>query len=221
MTHLPENVITAIKNTLHKPKGQMVAVNDIVVEKSVDYGFTFLLIALLDSLRISKVFDTLMLKQSALVKLMIIGKIITRGSKLSIYNWIRRNQPIAMQLGLDIKTLKLDDLYSTLADLSNLQPKIEHKWAIYHKNKNEEDIFLYDITSTYFEGVQNKLAQFGYNRDRKLGKMQINIGLVTNKEGFPLKIQVFEGNVNDYKTVAEQIHSLKKEFGANNIIFVG
>ena len=101
-----------------------------------------------------------------------------------------------------------------------MQNKIEHKWSIYHKIK-EKEIFLYDITSSYFEGTQNELAAFGYNRDGKKGKMQINIGLITDKEGFPLKIQVFEGNINDYKTVGEQIMAIKKQFGAEQIIFVG
>jgi len=42
------------------------------------------------------------------------------------------------------------------------------------------------------------------------GKMQINVGLITNSEGFPLKIEVFEGNVNDHLTVLGQINSIKK-----------
>jgi len=65
--------------------------------------------------------------------------------------------------------------------------------------KQSKRSLLYDITSTYFEGTQNELSALGYNRDKKKGKMQINIGLITDSEGFPLKIKVFEGNVNDYK----------------------
>ena len=91
---------------------------------------------------------------------------------------------------------------------------------MYHKSKVNE-VYLYDITSTYFEGTQNTLSAFGYNRDKKKGKMQINIGLITDSEGFPLKIEVFEGNVNDHKTVNQQIISIKKEFNVDSIIFVG
>lgn len=220
LTHLPENVINAIKTTLHQPDGQMVALKDIVIEKSIDYGFAFTLLFMMENLRVNQVFETIMPQQAALIKLMIIGKIITRGSKLAIFNWIHRNQPIAKSLGIDCKTLKLKDLYAALSDASNLQKRIERKWSVYHKIK-ENEIFLYDITSSYFEGKHNELAHFGYNRDGKKGKMQINIGLITDKDGFPLKIQVFEGNINDYKTVGEQIQILSKEFGAERIIFVG
>jgi transposase len=91
---------------------------------------------------------------------------------------------------------------------------------LYNKEKHNE-VYLYDITSTYFEGVQNELAAFGYNRDKKKGKMQINIGLITNSEGFPLKIEVFKGNVNDHLTVLGQIKSIKEEFNTGQVIFVG
>jgi hypothetical protein len=101
LTHLPENVINAIKNTLHKPEGQMVAVHDIIIEKSIDYGFTYTLLFLIENLRINQVFETIMPQNAALVKLMMIGKIVTRGSKLCIFNWIRRNEPIAKTLGID------------------------------------------------------------------------------------------------------------------------
>ena len=101
-----------------------------------------------------------------------------------------------------------------------MQNIIERKWNIYHKFRHE-NIYLYDITSTYFEGCQNQLAAFGYNRDGKKGKMQITVGLITDSSGFPLKIQVFKGNVNDYKTVNEQLLTIRKSFKAKQIILVG
>ena len=100
------------------------------------------------------------------------------------------------------------------------QQKIENKWSLYNKTKLKE-VFLYDITSSYFEGVQNQLAAFGYSRDGKKNKMQITIGLITDSEGFPLKIEVFKGNENDHKTVIKQLTDLKENFGAERIIFVG
>ncbi len=121
---------------------------------------------------------------------------------------------------MDIKNTKVDDLYSALGQASQLQQKIERKWFLYNKTKHKE-VYLYDITSTYFEGTQNDLAAFGYNRDKKKGKMQINIGLITNSEGFPLKIEVFKGNINDHNTVLEQIKSIKEEFNTSQVIFVG
>ncbi len=78
-----------------------------------------------------------------------------------------------------------------------LQKKIEHKWFLYNRGKQKE-VYLYDITGTYFEGTQNALSAFGYNRDKKKGKMQINIGLVT---AFSQK------NLDRYKLRVERILS--------------
>jgi len=100
------------------------------------------------------------------------------------------------------------------------QPKIEKKWFRYHHGARRR-IYLYDLTSTYFEGTHNALAAFGYNRDRKQGKKQMCIGLLTTEDGFPLRIQAFAGNTADSTTVAAQMRSLKDEFGVQDIVFVG
>ena len=220
LSHMPKELVLSIENVLKHGKKALVAAKDILVKKSIDFGLSFLLIHLMDKLRISETLDKVLPNQAALLKAIIIGKIITRGSKLGIYNFLKRNQEICSKLGIDIEKIKVDDLYSALGQVSYLQEKIERKWYLYHKDKHKE-VYLYDITSTYFEGVKNELAAFGYNRDKKKGKMQINIGLITDSEGFPLKIEVFKGNVNDHLTVLNQIKSIKNTFDTKQVIFVG
>ena len=217
---LPNNIITALKSSLNKTKGELIDSNDIIIKESFDYGYIFLILKLMKDFRITGTLEKSFRGNSNIIQLLIIGKIITRGSKLQIFNWIKRNPYIADVLSINLSTLKLDDLYSELGDFSNQQNKIEKKWNVYHRKKHK-NIFLYDITSTYFEGTQNELSAFGYNRDKKKGKMQITIGLITDSSGFPLKIQVFEGNINDYKTVNEQLKTLKDLFDAEEIILVG
>ncbi len=221
LSHMPEELVLTIENTLKYNKKALVAVKDILVKSATDFGLLYLLMHLMDKLRISQTLEkALPARQAALLKAIIIGKIVTRGSKLGIYNWLGRNENICSKLKLDIGNTKIDDLYSSLGQASLMQQKIERKWFLYHKNKHKE-VYLYDITSTYFEGTQNELAAFGYNRDKKKGKMQINIGLITDSEGFPLKVEVFEGNINDHTTVQEQIQSIKAEFDTSQVIFVG
>jgi transposase len=82
----------------------------------------------------------------------------------------------------------------------------------------EEDVFFYDITSTYFEGTCCPIAHLGYSRDGKDDKLQINIGMVMNgKYELPMMTKVFEGNISDPKTVTEMAYYtkfiLKKEKG--------
>lgn len=220
LSHMSDKLILTIENVLKKGKVALVSVKDIIVKNSIDYGLVYLLVHLLDKLKISQTLEKVLPEQAALLKAIIIGKIITRGSKLGIYNWLKRNEKICSKLGLDIHNTKVDDLYYALAQASYSQKKIERKWFLYNKDKHKE-VYLYDITSTYFEGTQNALSAFGYNRDNKKGKMQINIGLITDSDGFPLKIEVFHGNINDHLTVLGQIKSIKEEFNTQQIIFVG
>jgi len=65
------------------------------------------------------------------------------------------------------------------------------------------------------------LADYGYNRDKKGGKKQIVIGLLADKEGYPLSIEVFKGNTSDTTTVSNQLQKLKEIFGVERVVFVG
>lgn len=220
LSHMSTELVLTIENVLKHDKGALISSNDISVKKSIDFGLVYLLIHLMNNLRISQTLEKILPEQAPLLKAIIIGKIITRGSKLGIYNWLKRNKEISSKLRVEIENKKVDDMYSAMSRASYKQKRIEHKWFLYNKGKHKE-VYLYDITSTYFEGTQNELAAFGYNRDNKKGKMQINIGLITDSEGFPLKIEVFEGNINDHLTVLDQIKSIKKEFNTENVVFVG
>lgn len=220
LSHMSTELVLTIENVLKHDKGALISSNDISVKKSIDFGLVYLLIHLMNNLRISQTLEKILPEQAPLLKAIIIGKIITRGSKLGIFNWLKRNKEISSKLRVEIENKKVDDMYSAMSRASYKQKRIEHKWFLYNKGKHKE-VYLYDITSTYFEGTQNELAAFGYNRDNKKGKMQINIGLITDSEGFPLKIEVFEGNINDHLTVLDQIKSIKKEFNTENVVFVG
>ena len=220
LSSLDSTVLVGLENIIKQPDSTLVKLKDIEVEKTIDYGLSFLLIKIMDEQRISELFEKTMPEQAAILKALIVGRIITRGSKLGIYNWLQRNPEVCAKLNLDISKIKIDDVYASLSFLDSFHDKLEKKWFKYNKAKHNE-VYLYDITSTYFEGTQNELSAFGYNRDKKKGKMQINIGMITDNQGFPLKIQVFEGNVKDDKTTLEQINILKEEFNTNNIIFVG
>lgn len=217
---LDNKTITALKTAINKTKGVLVDSEDMKINKTIDFGFIHLLLTTMDRLRITETLEKTYGSKANIIKLMIIGKIVTQGSKLHIYNWIKRNSYVSERLGIDIETLKLDDLYFELGEFSRMQTRIEKKWNVYH-SKRHKDIYLYDITSSYFEGTENALSAFGYNRDGKKGKKQITIGLITDHKGFPLKIQVFEGNEIDYKTVNEQLKTIKEQFGAESIVLVG
>ena len=221
LSHLSDIIILGIENMLKSDGEATVCLKDIAVKSCIDYGYVFVLLHFIKQLRIDEVLEkTLSSEDAALVKAMLVGKVITGGSKLHIFNWLCRENAVSELLGLDMKVRKVDHLYASLGQLWLHQPKIEKKWFGYHHGARRR-IYLYDLTSTYFEGTQNALAAFGYNRDRKQGKKQMCIGLLTTEDGFPLRIQAFAGNTSDSTTVAAQIRSLKDEFGVQDIVFVG
>ena len=69
--------------------------------------------------------------------------------------------------------------------------------------------------------MENALAEYGYNRDGKKGKMQIVIGLLTGPDGAPVAVRVFEGNTSDPTTVPDQVKILANDFGVTNVTLVG
>ena len=114
-----------------------------------------------------------------------------------------------------------DDLYSALDWLSKNQQKIEDQLFKNRYKSKIPKLFLYDVTSSYFEGEKNELAEYGYNRDGKKGKKQIVIGLLTDDEGYPVACEVFQGNTKDNETFKNQVDKVAKRFGIEKVTFVG
>jgi len=221
LSHLPEEVILSIENSLKSKTEVVVKEKDIFVESCYDYGYIFVIDQLMKRLRISEMLEKTLPESTAkLVKAMIIGKLVMKGSKLAIFNWLERETELAKGFDLNMKKLKLDDFYASLAVLNRSKDQLDKKWFRYRK-AGGNCVYLYDITSVYFEGTENDLAAFGHNRDGKKGKMQVCVGLVTDTAGHPLRIEVFKGNTVDSQTVEEQIIKLKNEYHAETIIFVG
>jgi transposase len=86
----------------------------------------------------------------------------------------------------------------------------------------EYDLLLYDVTSTYFEGLAagNALAQRGYSRDHRPDCKQVCIALVVTREGMPLGYELFAGNRHDVTTVEEVVEQMETRFGLAQRIWV-
>jgi len=163
------------------------------------------------------------LGHSRLAKLglfLVLARVAHQGSRLSAVRWAE-DQAVAEVLGLG--KFDEDDLYGALDDLATRQERIEK--ALFHRylggRGQPPRLFLYDVTSSYLEGEKNQLGEYGYNRDVKRGKLQIVIGLLTDEEGEPLAVRVFEGNRSDPTTVADQIKILQEQFQVRELVFVG
>jgi len=127
-----------------------------------------------------------------------------------------KHQAVREVLGLD--QFDEDDLYAALDWLTEHQARIEAELT---PRAEGGAIFLYDATSSYLEGQHNELAAPGYNRDGKKHKKQIVAGLLTDRTGEPVSVQVYEGNTSDPTTVGDQVRKLTERFGAQEVVLVG
>lgn len=148
----------------------------------------------------------------------VVSRALEQGSRLSA---VRLAGSHAVCDVLDLEAFDEDDLYANLDWLCEKQEVIEKRLFKRLGNEHQNGVFLYDVTSSYLEGMENELSAFGYNRDGKKGKKQIVIGLLCNGDGQPLSVEVFKGNTQDPQTLASQIHKAAERFGAQEVTFVG
>jgi len=157
-------------------------------------------------------------RQAKLALWQVLARIIRQGSRLGA---VRLAETHAACDILDLDEFTEDDLYLNLDWLASRQALIEDCLFKLKQINSSCHLFLYDVTSSYLEGECNAYGEFGYNRDRKNGKKQIVIGLLTDHEGDPVSVQVFSGNTADNATVLEQIQKIVVRFGVKRSIFVG
>jgi transposase len=182
------------------------------------FGLLHVLKQIADELGITAALGSSRLGKLALF--LVLARLAHQGSRLSAVRW---SQDHAVSEVLSLTSFDEDELYAALDDLCARQEKIEQVlYRRYLRRCGETPrLFLYDVTSSYFEGERNELGEFGYNRDGKRGKLQIVIGLLTDAAGEPLAVRVFAGNTSDPVTVADQIKIVKEQFRVEELVFVG
>ena len=120
---------------------------------------------------------------------------------------------------LGIESVDEDELYAAMDWLLERQCTIEQRLAKRHLSDGA--LVLYDLTSTYFEGRCCPLAKRGYSRDGRRDKLQIVFGLLCNREGCPVAVEVFDGNTADPNTVGVHIEKLRQRFALSRVVLVG
>ena len=149
---------------------------------------------------------------------LIYTRVAHQGSRLSAARW---SEDQAVNEILQVGRFDEDDLYAALDHLEQQQRRIEDTLQARCPIPSSRAVFLYDVTSVYFEGQHNELAEFGYNRDGKKGNKQMVVGLLTDAQGEPLTIQLYPGNTSDPPTFLDAVSTLKARFGGREIALVG
>ena len=161
---------------------------------------------------------------STMAAVLVLARLCEPSSELHIAeDWYRRTA-LEDLLGLPPERVNDDRLYRALDHL------LPHKEAIeQHLVKRlgelfdlSYDLLLYDVTSTYFEGLaeRNALAQRGHSRDHRPDCKQVCIALVVTREGMPLGYEVFAGNRTDVTTVEEIVEAMEARYGIAQRVWV-
>jgi transposase len=155
-------------------------------------------------------------KARRLTEVMVLNRLVAPCSEHAMPDWVRRTA-LGDILGVDLLELTDEALYRNLDRLHPNRGKIETALARREKSlfNLDDSYYLYDLTSTYFEGKceSNPQARRGYSRDKRPDCKQVVIGLVLDREGFPKAHEVFDGNRQDRSSVDEMLQTLEQRTG--------
>ena len=147
---------------------------------------------------------------------MVLNRLIAPRSEHAMPDWLRRGA-LAELLQSDFSRLSDEALYRHLDKLHPHREQIESALAERERTlfNLDDTLLLYDLTSTYFEGLaaRNPQAQRGYSRDQRPDCKQVVVGLVLNGDGFPKAHEIFAGNRHDSTTLDEMLSALERRTG--------
>ena len=155
-------------------------------------------------------------RQRDLVCAMVAARVVAPHTKLATTRWWHTST-LAEEFG--VTDADEDELYEAMDWLLSRQGGIEKKLASRHLRAG--GLVLYDLSSSYFEGLCCPLAKRGYGRDGKKNKLQVNYGLLTDPRGCPVSVSVYEGNTADSETLLPQVKRVRETFGIDTVVIVG
>ena len=216
----PSEIVEGLRTLLKGGKVAPAEQETIIVRRSLPHGHVAAVLGTLRRIGLDRVLGPPRHRCRDLVIAMIVARLIAPASKLAT---ARMLDPLtaASSLGdvLNLGAVDEDELYVALDWLGERQEAIEKALARQHLHHGT--LVLYDVSSSYLEGRCCELAQLGYNRDGKKGKLQIVYGLLCAPDGCPVAIEVFEGSTGDPRTLAVQIDKVKKRFALAHVVVVG
>lgn len=215
LSDVPMHIVTVVRDMLKGgiwvPYGK-----DVAIERSLPHGAVRALLAVLARTGLLSAVAARRSRERDICVALIAERLLHGESKLaSVRLW--HSTTLADELALT--GVKLAEVYAAMDWLGERQAAIERKLA--RKHLADGSLVLYDLSSSYYEGSQCPLAQFGYSRDGKRGLPIIAYGVITDREGCPVAVRVWEGNVADKTTVLEQVARVREEFGIERMTFVG
>jgi Transposase DDE domain len=151
---------------------------------------------------------------------LVISRVVAPASKLSTLTWWADTT-----LGADLGVAEAASggIYAAMDWLASRQEGIEAQLAARHlaPQANPARMALFDLSSSWLEGSHCPLAARGYSRDGKKGKLQIEYGLLTDPEGRPVAVRVFDGSTADPAAFTAIVTVVRERFALEKMVMVG
>jgi DDE family transposase len=190
------------------------------IERSLAHGQVAVVLGTLRKLKLDTLIAPEPSEERNRVVAMIVARILDPRSKLATARGLDEETSTSTLAELcEVQKTEAQALYAAMDWLGERQPEIEKNLAKRHLEDGA--LVLYDVSSTYFEGACCPLGQLGHSRDGKKGKLQIVFGLLCNRAGCPVAVEVFDGNTADPKTLGAQIEKLRHRFKLSRVVLVG
>jgi hypothetical protein len=215
VTHWPAPKIAALRLLLQDVP--LVPLHSLfVVEHSLPHGAGEAIVGTMRQLGLDGLLASKACRERQLVLAMIAERLLHPSSKLGPTR-LWHTTTLAEALG--VATAPEDDLYDAMDGLLARQARLEYKLAKRHLGPGSH--VLYDVTSSYDEGHTCPLACFGSNRDQKQGTTSIVYGVLTDRDGRPIAVEVYRGKTADPTTVPDQVAKLRTRFHLQRVVLVG
>jgi Transposase DDE domain len=214
VSKLPPAALDALRRAL---AGQTLVAGEEAFEvvRSLPHGHVAAVLGACRRLELARLLDRAGSRERSLVVAMIAQRLLEPGSKLACARALGQS---TLADELDVRGATEDELYAALDWLAERQERIEDRLARRHLRAGE--LALYDLSSSYFQGRTCTLAALGYSRDGRRGTLQIVYGLLTDRAGRPVAVEVFDGATHDHQTVAAQLEKLKARFELAQVVLV-
>jgi transposase len=219
LSHWPPAQVDLLRRVL-KGESLVPLSSALQLQRAWPHGHAAATLGLLRRLGLDRLLDRSRSPRRDLVCALIVARVLAPASKLATARALAAETATSSLAALlDLEDPSEDQLYAALDWLAARQARLERQLA--RRHLAEGSLVLYDLSSTYFEGRRCPLAHFGHSRDERGRNLQIVFGLLTNHEGCPIAIEVFEGNTGDPTTVAPQVEKLRQRFGLRQLVLVG
>jgi hypothetical protein len=161
---------------------------------------------------------------SKVLKLLVMNRLIKPGAEFYVHRHWFDQTAMDVLLDCDFTVAQKNRLYQCsdkiLPYKDELCTYLKAQWKTLFDI--DYDVLLYDLTSTYFEGLceQNPKAQFGRSKDRRSDCRQVLIALIVTPDGFPLNYEVLAGNTAEKTTLADLLTKIESMYGKSRRVWL-